>query len=317
MEYVYELESLERLETFMEMTKMGLKLCGGIFFSLFLEAKKDNLSANEHFLGKCSELNEKEAYKAFAMCVQPDLGRYYGDMKDVVSSYKKCTGQGGDFFPFANSCGQIEVFDERVRNNYSEALRHMCIFVHDFMKYEKTTRDEYKFVARMLDLIDKDESIKPDTLFYVKEDGTPVNKAGLFSMKRICLQSFMLGVLHCALMNSESNRDGEDTFNCLFPAENNTRRRYKGGLDESRFMPQIIYLCDIPENMQDSKDNDIDDDSVTIETPNEEPSPEQNLNQQIINQNPFFLNVGGSVGTINYGVNTVNNYYNGKVDENE
>ena len=41
------------------------------------------------------------------------------------------------------------------------------------------------------------------------------------------------------------------------------------------------------------------------------------FNQQIINQNPFFLNVGGSVGTINYGVNTVNNYYNGKVDENE
>ena len=53
--------------------KENLRLCGGTFFTLLLEARKQLLGANEHYAGKKDGLTEYETLIGLARVIRSDL----------------------------------------------------------------------------------------------------------------------------------------------------------------------------------------------------------------------------------------------------
>lgn len=114
----------------------NLRLCGGTFFTLLLEARKQLLGANEHYAGKKDGLTEYETLIGLARVIRSDLATPMPtEIKTIqgnASEYKKCKNAGGGYFPFGDKTA-LRVFDERVKNEYVDTLRKMCRFVEDFI----------------------------------------------------------------------------------------------------------------------------------------------------------------------------------------
>lgn len=114
----------------------NLRLCGGTFFTLLLEARKQLLGANEHYAGKKDGLTEYETLIGLARVIRSDLATPMPtEIKTIqgnASEYKKCKNAGGGYFPFGDKTA-LRVFDERVKNEYVDTLRKMCRFVDDFI----------------------------------------------------------------------------------------------------------------------------------------------------------------------------------------
>lgn len=110
----------------------NLRLCGGTFFTLLLEARKQLLGANEHYAGKKDGLTEYETLIGLARVIRSDLATPMPtEIKTIqgnASEYKKCKNAGGGYFPFGDKTA-LRVFDERVKNEYVDTLRKMCRFL--------------------------------------------------------------------------------------------------------------------------------------------------------------------------------------------
>ena len=106
----------------------NLRLCGGTFFTLLLEARKQLLGANEHYAGKKDGLTEYETLIGLARVIRSDLATPMPtEIKTIqgnASEYKKCKNAGGGYFPFGDKTA-LRVFDERVKNEYEIGRAHV------------------------------------------------------------------------------------------------------------------------------------------------------------------------------------------------
>lgn len=175
----------------------NLRLCGGTFFTLLLEARKQLLGANEHYAGKKDGLTEYETLIGLARVIRSDLATPMPtEIKTIqgnASEYKKCKNAGGGYFPFGDKTA-LRVFDERVKNEYVDTLRKMCRFVDDFIDAGGDIKKDELLVKALVELISLDNCIDDSQSFYIKEDGTTAQKKELINMKEIPLQSFLLGI---------------------------------------------------------------------------------------------------------------------------
>lgn len=169
----------------------NLRLCGGTFFTLLLEARKQLLGANEHYAGKKDGLTEYETLIGLARVIRSDLATPMPtEIKTIqgnASEYKKCKNAGGGYFPFGDKTA-LRVFDERVKNEYVDTLRKMCRFVDDFIDAGGDIKKDELLVKALVELISLDNCIDDSQSFYIKEDGTTAQKKELINMKEIPLQ---------------------------------------------------------------------------------------------------------------------------------
>ena len=153
----------------------NLRLCGGTFFTLLLEARKQLLGANEHYAGKKDGLTEYETLIGLARVIRSDLATPMPtEIKTIqgnASEYKKCKNAGGGYFPFGDKTA-LRVFDERVKNEYVDTLRKMCRFVDDFIDAGGDIKKDELLVKALVELISLDNCIDDSQSFYIKEDGT-------------------------------------------------------------------------------------------------------------------------------------------------
>lgn len=192
----------------------NLRLCGGTFFTLLLEARKQLLGANEHYAGKKDGLTEYETLIGLARVIRSDLATPMPtEIKTIqgnASEYKKCKNAGGGYFPFGDKTA-LRVFDERVKNEYADTLRKMCCFVDGFIDAGGDIKKDELLVKALVELISLDNCIDESQSFYVKEDGATIQKKDIVAMKEISLQPFLLGVFHYAVCNVD-NTVGAKTF---------------------------------------------------------------------------------------------------------
>lgn len=175
--------------------KENLRLCGGTFFTLLLEARKQLLGANEHYAGKKDGLTEYETLIGLARVIRSDLATPMPtEIKTIqgnASEYKKCKNAGGGYFPFGDKTA-LRVFDERVKNEYVDTVRKMCCFVDGFIDAGGDIKKDELLVKALVELIALDNYIDDSQSFYIREDGTTAQKKELVNMKEIPLQSFLL-----------------------------------------------------------------------------------------------------------------------------
>ncbi len=103
--------------------------------------------------------------------------------------------EGSINVPF-NDSAYISSFDDTVKHRYGEALDRVCQFVTWHLNPEMRGW----FVKACLDIIDNDEDIEDDEVFYVRGDGSTISKSGLRTESIFELQPFLLGILHYVLV---------------------------------------------------------------------------------------------------------------------
>jgi len=188
-------------------------LCGGIFLVLLTEAKGKAASRRQLRSGKKDRVSNRNILEGLIRFLmpsfnQPPAGRTFeGDTSD----YRSCKVEYGENLPFDDDV-EIKGFDERVKTRYMTELRKMDEFIDSFLNTESDERMQW-LIRALLNLIDKDLLIKPESLFYLSE--TPVTKSDLLSQDHYCLSNLLLAIWHFIIMNRPSNITGRATFEAL------------------------------------------------------------------------------------------------------
>ena len=295
----------------------NLRLCGGTFFTLLLEARKQLLGANEHYAGKKDGLTEYETLIGLARVIRSDLATPMPtEIKTIqgnASEYKKCKNAGGGYFPFGDKTA-LRVFDERVKNEYTDTLRKMCCFVDGFIDAGGDIKKDELLVKALVELISLDNCIDESQSFYVKEDGATMQKKDIVAMKEISLQPFLLGVFHYAACNVD-NTVGAKTFDVWCPSAGGGKRAYTGDIGVN--WPVDIKLSYIEPKDDDVADNKADEspDDIIVEEVYEEPHQKEAKSKQ---QMVFNFNVTGNNNSFIQHVDSItNNYYGGQKKDGE
>lgn len=296
------------------------RLCGGTYFTLILQARKQRMGVRDHYLGKSDGLSDPSVLFGLAKVVATDwqepLASAEKTVKGNTSRYKACKAAAGTYFPFEDS-GAVASFDERIKNNYESCLAAMNLFADTFLEMGMQTKKDEYLAKALVETIAADTTIADDTRFYVCEDGGTLSKSDICLGGRICFQPFLLGVWHYILTHVKDNKVGADTFDAWCPSRNGGERRYTAQLGEKSGL--AISLC-YSKLITTESDFTSPDDTETVEAEIISPVVEPQGNpggQTIINHNPVFntFNIG-SVRTFNNQVDhVINNYYGGKKDE--
>lgn len=279
------------------MTNTGIpRLCGGTVFTLILEARQQRYGVREHFAGDSDGLSEMDTLIGLAQVMVPDLKRPAKTREDTVqgntTEFKICKTAGGKgYYPFSNRQSK-KAFDDRVKGNYAEALKAMCDFVKNFIWVKGSDKQDVNLVKALLDLIERDDSINNSQVFYIMPDGKPVTKQRIDQIdgEDVCLESFLLGVWHYAIMRREGNTIGKATMNEWCPSKGGAPREYEGHMGEnlSRNI-RLTYLGDVEVPNQDEEIEHIEAEVVEgTKDPEPEPQP-QTVNQSV--NNPVVINI--------------------------
>ena len=272
------------------------RLCGGTVFTLILEARQQRYGVREHFAGDSDGLSEMDTLIGLAQVMVPDLKRPAKTREDVVqgntTEFKICKTAGGKgYYPFSNRQAK-QVFDDRVKRDYAEALKAMCNFVNNFIWVRGSGKQDENLVKALLDLIEQDGSIGDSQVFYIMPDGKPVAKQKINQIDddEICLQSFLLGIWHFAIMRWEGNTIGKATMNDWCPSKGGAPREYEGhmGEDLSRSF-KLVYMdeTDIPDSTDRTEYIDAE---VVEEAETTESDPQPQVVSQSVN-NPVVINI--------------------------
>ena len=282
-----------------------LRLCGGTFFTLLLEARKPQYGARQHYSGQKDGLTEPETLLGLAKVVVPDWKMPDASMMDTVkgntTNYKVCKDKGGrTYFPFSDRAS-IRAFDGRVRGQYGEALDAMWAFRDTFIDIKDSTKKDESLVRALVELINEDDSIDAEQLFYISVDGMPVKKQDLVQKKRVCFEAFLLGVFYFAITRKEAATIGEETMNLWCPSTGGGPRAYQGRMGETWPEIALDYHQPVgdPRHENDTSDEAeaeiVDAEPVSDQTEEGQPDTEKTATQQVVvNNNPTFFSQHGS-----------------------
>ena len=207
-------------------------LCGGTFFSLVLEARKQRTSKRSQRASELDGLSQPETLAGLGRVVNPDYvePKNKDSFSTNVSDYKSCENSGTNLAFLFNQ--EVISFDTRVKTRYLEALSTMDDFVQRFLEVGTSTAKEVWLVKALLDLIDADQSIDNDQAFYIGEVGQKITKAALRDMSDFYFQSFLLGIWHFAVVNRKDNNEGKSTYETWCPSRGGAERKYIGTMGD-------------------------------------------------------------------------------------
>lgn len=189
------------------MIQHQIRLCGGVFLTVLLNSKAGKIAGKG---GKKTNLLDREVFRRLISIYQ--LSDFEPDdlenFRTYTSRYKLCVLDLTSVLK-ANKGSYQKAFDDDVKSSKSKALQMMNVFVDECI--DRNLRNI--LVETLLYIIEKDDSIRPDSNFYVSADGKPTKKRELLSTKRIVLAPFLLGIWHYIIMNRvNSNAQHKDDY---------------------------------------------------------------------------------------------------------
>ena len=193
-------------------------LCGGTFFTLLLQFKKQIPKARERIKGKSSKLTEPNMLIGLIKVCYPEYTEPTTNerksFKSMTSKYKNCTQKESELFAFSNPV-IAKAFMERVENDYRTSLEAMNDFTNSFIN--TASKDIYiQLIELLLDLIELDRSIEGNDKFFMLPNGKVILKAEFHSFlddsSVVCLPAFLLGIWHFIIANREDNSIGRATI---------------------------------------------------------------------------------------------------------
>lgn len=223
------------------------RLCGGTFMTLIIQALLPRKKAREHYAGESDRLNDPDVLVGLIEVINPDYkAPYRGTLKTKTNDYKSCKLSKGEYLPFGDKV-TIDVFDERVKNEYVSARNAMSGFIDNFIETGTRLEKDVRLVKALMDLIQQDDSIDDDVEFLIERDGQPVRKDKLDDLDKVCLPSFLLGIWHFIVVNRKKNTVGRDTYDIWCPENASGPREYQGTMGETITRRIDVYLLNADE----------------------------------------------------------------------
>jgi len=259
------------------------RLCGGTFFTLVLQARRQRMKAREHYSGDSDGLSDPEVLVGLIKVINPDyIDPGKENLKSTVNNYKACKTSNSTYLPFDDE-QIISAFDTGVRTDYQTPLNRMIEFENDFLDLSDTVHKDVKLVCALVDLIQQDQSIGEDTELRIGQNGEKKKKAALGDLKEVCLPSFLLGVWHYIVVNRRDNSVGRTTYDEWCPSNDRAPRKYTAHMGDGILDNLTIRYAEIADKAET--------DSEPVEATIVEGEPEQPAQhvQQTIN-NPFVFN---------------------------
>ena len=205
-------------------------LCGGTYFTLILEARRQRTSQRGRLHGEQDGLSQTDTLAGLGKVVYNEYTppRNQQTFRTNVNAYRTCTDDGSNLsFLFPD---RVSVFDARVRSAYLTALKAMCDFVNTFLEVGTSINKEIWLVKAILDLIENDESIPGEQEFLICTCGQGITKSALRQMSDFSLQPLLLGVWHYVVVNRPDNQSGKVTFDRWCPSRGRAERKYEGNM---------------------------------------------------------------------------------------
>ena len=221
-------------------------LCGGTFFTLLLQARKQRTAARKNAVGEKDGLNDSEVLEGLIRVAFPDYISPAGrSIRTHTSSYKACRLSANEYLPFDKE-ELIHTFDREIKKTFSSPLQRMCQFSSSFID-EKNMGSW--LVRAILDTISRDPSITEE-IFYIDQDGHPMDKKHLLTAQNIELQPFLLGVWHFILSNRADNTVGATTIDSWHdrPAVKRARRKFNSEVGKNWSKSLSVNIISVGES---------------------------------------------------------------------
>lgn len=183
-------------------------LCGGILFSLILQARKTRTKARDKYHGGSDGLKDTDVMMGLVEVVTGDSfvssqGKTFGK---CTTQFKTCQDYGTTYIPFTDS-SVISSFTSSVKQKDPDLLKRMSEFIN---KYINEVRSEW-LVKALFEVIQNDNEIDPDTSFAVTSKKETAKK-DVDNIHEVELPIFLLSVLSFILNERKDNSKGRLTF---------------------------------------------------------------------------------------------------------
>lgn len=206
------------------------RLSGGTFFTLMLQALRQRMKTREHYKDECDGLRDPEVLIGLLTVINPDYAAPYNPKETLqtkANDFKSCKLSKGEYLPLGNS-QEVKAFDKRVKTQYRLAFAAMTQFVSDYIEIGIAVKKDLNLVKALIDLVDSDESIRDEELFYIHPDGSTTKKAAFSDLDKVNLLVFLLGIWYYVVVFRKNNRVGEKTYDAWCPPNGGDPREYSG-----------------------------------------------------------------------------------------
>lgn len=183
-------------------------LCGGILFTLIIQARKHRTKARNKLGGGSDGLSDKDVMSGLVFAVTgehaaADCGNSF---RKTTNMFKTCQNYGSTYIPFREE-PVIASFNTLYEHNNPDLLCRMSGFVE---KYIPETKTEW-LVKSLMEVILEDIDIAACTTFQITDD-TALRKDEFDNISQVSLPIFLISVLHFILNERKDNTLGRATF---------------------------------------------------------------------------------------------------------
>lgn len=235
-------------------------LCGGTFFDLLIQARRQRTSARKRTDGEKDGLSDREMLEALIKVAFPDFTAPAGrSMSTYTSSYKSCRLSSNEYLPFENT-ELVSNFDRLVKEDYGIALKRMSNFSEQFLD-EKGMGNW--LVRAIMETVHYDDSIT-DEVFYIDGPGQEFDKKHLTAAENISLQAFLLGIWHFIVTERPDNTVGAATYDAWNKKSSSLRGKRTFVSDIGKTWNKRLELNLSPELFYDFGDEDADEEDGTV-----------------------------------------------------
>ena len=183
-------------------------LCGGILFSLILQARKTRTKARDKFNSGSDGLKDTDVMMGLVKVVTGDSfeSAQGGTFGKCTTQFKTCQDYGTTYIPFTDP-SVISSYTSSIKQKDPDLLNRMSEFINRFIN---EMRSEW-LVKSLIEVIQDDAEIDKNTLFDIALNKS-VTKENLNSITDVELPVFLLSVLHFVITQRSDNTKGRATF---------------------------------------------------------------------------------------------------------
>lgn len=183
-------------------------LCGGILFSLILQARKTRIKARDKFNSGSDGLKDTDVMMGLVKVVTGDSfeSAQGGTFGKCTTQFKTCQDYGSTYIPFTDP-SVISSYTSSIKQKDPDLLNRMSEFINRFIN---EMRSEW-LVKSLIEVIQNDAEIDKNTLFDIALNKS-VTKENLNNITDVELPVFLLSVLHFVITQRPDNTKGRATF---------------------------------------------------------------------------------------------------------
>jgi len=208
------------------------------------------MKARDLLRGKTEILRDTNVFLDLIKIVKKNYEEPEGFGK-ITSEYKSCKKQSPEHLSFFNDIAVPDI-NKSMITKCSESLDDTVSFMNKYLDVDPKGGMYEQLVRRLLDLIEKDQSIDDEEKFRTLPIGSPNRKTELTELNSshdkpldICLPVFLLSIWHFILMNRRDTTIGKETYESWHlpqPEGSKAKRVYMGKIGENYQRPLNINI---------------------------------------------------------------------------